>query len=214
MQDEENAAKELLARAYALQDPHAARELYRDWARTYDDTMLRGLGYLTPTRTAELLCDFLPDKQALVLDVGSGTGLAGRELAKLGYSNLDALDFSPQMLEVAASRNIYRQTIEADLNGRLAIADASYDALISTGIFTHGHVGPNCLDELFRVLRPGGVFACTIHKDVFETAGFRAKIAAMGRAGVLSGLYSQAGAYYASSLEPDGFYIVWRGEAA
>lgn len=211
---EEQSAQQLLARAYALDDPQAARELYRDWAKTYDDTMLRGLGYLTPSHTANLLARFVPRKDAAILDVGSGTGLAGQELATRGYTNLDALDFSPQMLAVADARGIYRRTIEADLNVKLAIASHTYDALICTGIFTHGHVGAQCLDELFRVLKPGGVFACTIHKDVFEPAGFSAKISELGRSGILTALYSQAGAYYSSSLEPDGHYIAWQaGEA-
>ncbi len=38
----------LLERAYALSSDTDTHELYRDWAETYDKTMLEGLGYLSP----------------------------------------------------------------------------------------------------------------------------------------------------------------------
>jgi predicted TPR repeat methyltransferase len=206
-------ARQLLHRALALESPQAAQELYRDWAGTYDQTMLADLGYLTPSVTARLLFEHLPAADALILDVGSGTGLAGAELNSLGCTNLHALDFSAAMLAQAASRGIYDKTIEADLTLPLALSDSSYDALISTGTFTHAHVGAACLDELFRILKPGGLFACTIHKDVFEPAGFRAAIVRMEQSGVLSRLYFEPGPYYSTSTEPDGWFIVFRAEA-
>ena len=41
--------------------------------------------------------------------MGAGTGLIGIELQKLGYSNLHALDISPEMLKEAKKRNIYKR---------------------------------------------------------------------------------------------------------
>jgi predicted TPR repeat methyltransferase len=204
------AAQELLARAYDLHDEAETKALYRDWAETYDGTMLEGLGYLTPERTATLLAENLADRQTPILDVGCGTGLAGAELASAGFETIDALDYSPEMLAVAGRRNIYRQLIEADLNQPLDIAASSYGALISTGTFTHAHVDADCLDELFRVLKPGGLFACTVHKDVWESAGFDAKIGQLDCAGMLETLSSQPGPYFADSSGPDGYYLLWR----
>lgn len=200
----------MLARAYRLRDPAEARALYADWAPTYDATMLAGLGYLTPARTAALLARHLADRRAAILDVGAGTGLAGAELARAGFAIVDALDHSPQMLAVAAARGIYRALIEADLNRPLALADASYDALISTGTFTHAHVDAACLDELFRVLKPGGLFACTVHRNVWEPAGFAERTAALAHAGLMETLASEPGPFFAASSEPDGHYLLWR----
>jgi predicted TPR repeat methyltransferase len=204
------AAKELLARAYDLHDEAETKALYRDWAETYDDTMMDGLGYLTPARTAALLAEHLDDRQTAMLDIGCGTGLAGAELARLGFTVIDALDYSAEMLAVAARRNVYRDFFEADLNRPLDIAASSYGALISTGTFTHAHVGADCLDELFRILQPGGLFACTVHKDVWVPAGFAAKAEALNGAGTLETLSSQPGPYFADSAEPDGYFILWR----
>jgi len=46
-------AAKLLERAYALNGDEQSRALYRDWAETYDETMLQGLNYLSPARVAD-----------------------------------------------------------------------------------------------------------------------------------------------------------------
>lgn len=206
-------ARELLARAYALENDSEAKALYRDWAQTYDETMISGLQYLTPARTAEMLASFLADRHAVILDIGSGTGLAGAELAAKGFTTIDALDYSPQMLAVAEARGIYRKLIEADLNMPLDLPDAAWDAMICTGTFTHAHVGGKCLGELFRLLKPGGLFACTVHADVWEPAGFAEEVARLAAAGILETRHHEPGTYYASSQTPEGFYILWRKPA-
>ncbi len=202
--------EQLLARAYALDNDAEAKALYRDWAETYDTTMIDGLGYLTPARTAELLAENLADREAMILDVGCGTGLAGAELAARGYRCIDALDFSSDMLKVAGARGCYRRLIEADLNLPLDLESESFDALICTGTFTHAHVGATCLDELFRVLKPGGLFACTVHDDVWQPAGFENKVAELDAAGTLETLAHAPGPYFADSEGTDGAYILWR----
>lgn len=209
----EDNAREMLDRAYALKDAGEARALYREWARGYDKTMLDGLGYVTPARTAQLLAAYFPARAARVLDVGAGTGLAGAELARLGFTHVDALDFSVQMLAVAGSRGVYQTLVEADLTQPLALAADRYDAMICTGTFTHAHVGAGCLPELFRVLKPGGLIACTVHKDVWEEAGFAEMTAAMALGGKLAVLYHQPGTYYLGSQSPEGYYCIWQRKA-
>ena len=202
--------EELLARAYALDNDRDALELYRDWAGTYDRSMVDGLGYLTPRKTAFMLSTYLEDRQAQILDVGTGTGLAGSHLADLGYKTIDALDYSKEMLDVAAERNIYRNFILADLNEPLDIPDNSYDALICTGTFTHAHVGAACLDELFRIMKPGGMFACTVQKDVWETQGFAEKTRDLTQTGISRTLGMIMDIYFENDEEPQGWYITWQ----
>ena len=203
-------AKSLLARAYALKSEVETRALYRDWAQTYDGAMLDGLGYLTPRRTAQLLATATPDRKGPVLDVGSGTGLAGRALAALGFACIDALDFSPEMLAVAAKTGVYRDFHEADLNRPLPGDLPVYAAMICTGTFTHGHVGAACLPALFDRLAPGGCFACTVHRDVWDTAGFGEMTDRLAGAGVMTTLRREAGKYYKASPGYDGWFVVWR----
>lgn len=209
-QPEDLTPQALLERAYSLGNDEDAKALYRDWAQSYDKTMLEGLGYRTPLATAGLLSQHIADKTEPVLDVGSGTGLAGVELAAHGFTTLDALDYSPEMLAVARSRDVYRKLIEADLNETLDLPDNAYTALICTGTFTHAHVGAGCLPELFRVLRPKGVFACTVHKDIWQKAGFEREMRRLAASGLLRLISCEAGTYYTTSTDPEGWYIVWQ----
>ena len=209
MTDKNQKSSKLLARAYSLETEADSKALYSDWADTYDKSMMDDMGYLTPTKTAKLLAEYLQDRQALILDVGAGTGLAGLELSKQGFNNMHAVDYSAEMLGVAGKRGIYGKLIEADLNGLLDISSATYDAMICTGTFTHAHVGAQCLDELFRVLKPGGVFACTIHKDIWSPADFENKVPALEKSGVLKTVSKKPGIYFSTSTEEEGWYIVW-----
>ena len=206
----EQEASDLVERAYSVSDPDEAKELYRDWAESYDASMVDGLAYLTPSRTAEMLARHLADHEAPVLDVGCGTGLAGAALRAHGFSEIDAIDFSPEMLAVAGRRGIYGRLVEADLTKSLPIADAAYSAWICTGTFTHAHVGADCLDELLRILRPGGLLACTVHNDVWEPMGFAAKFASLTASGALSEVENVQGPYYETDTEPEGRYLTYR----
>jgi SAM-dependent methyltransferase len=152
-------AASLLERAYSLERDEQSRALYRDWAETYDETKLDGLAYESPARVASLLAQHLMDRDAAVLDVGCGTGLLGRELAEHGYLCIDGLDFMPEMMLIAQRVGDYRAFITADLNEPLGIPSASYAGACCCGTFTHGHVGAECQDELFQILKPGAPFA-------------------------------------------------------
>lgn len=211
---EDDPDKALLKRAYSLETESETRALYRDWAASYDKTMLAGLKYLTPAKTAALLADTVEDKDASVVDVGCGTGLAGGHLAALGFSSIDGLDYSKQMLAQARNRTcngkpVYGQLTEADLNSSLPLPDHHYRHMICTGTFTHAHVGARALHELFRILQPGGIFACTVHKDVWGPAGFSSIVAELEQSGAIATRYREPGTYFETDSEPQGWYILW-----
>ncbi len=202
-------AAKLLERAYALNGDEQSRALYRDWAETYDETMLQGLNYLSPTRVANLLAQHLPNRKATVLDIGCGTGLAGQGLADHGFQTLDGLDVSDEMMQVAARRGIYRHFLNADLNQPLPIASDTYDGASCSGTFTHGHVGANCLDEIFRVLKPGAPFAFTVKLEVWETMGFKDKLGSLMTCGSIQELAFTHDTHYATSRQADGVFCAY-----
>ena len=203
------AAAKLLERAYALDSDEKSRALYRDWAETYDQTMLQGLHYRSPDKVAALLAAHLADRKALVLDIGCGTGLVGQGLAGHGFVTIDGLDVSPEMMQVAARRGVYRHFIAADLNLPLAIASDSYDGASCCGTFTHGHVAAACLDELFRILKPGAPFAFTVKLEVWESLGFKDKLAALMDCGRITERAWAHDRHYATSTQADGVFCVY-----
>ena len=76
------------------------------------------------------------------------------------------------MLDQAELKGIYDELILADVSKPLAIADDTYAGAISSGTFTHGHVGADALCEISRVLRPGAPFAFTVHSEFWDNSGF------------------------------------------
>lgn len=202
-------AARLLERAYALDSDEKSRALYRDWAETYDETMLQGLQYQSPATVARLLAEHLPARATPVLDVGCGTGLLGQGLAGHGFTTIDGLDVSPEMMQVAQRRGVYRKFHAADLHQPLAIADGTYGGMSCCGTFTHGHVDARCLDELFRILRPQAPFAFTVKREVFAPLGFEARLAALVAAGTIRQTLFVHDRHYATSEQPDGVFCVY-----
>ena len=117
------------------------KSVYAGWAETYDDDNDNKLGTISQPSTVALLTKHLPDRAAVILDVGCGTGLVGKHLIEAGYSTFDGTDLTPEMLAVAAGRG-YRSLFTADAGAGLPVPDNDYDATLCVGVFTHGHVGP------------------------------------------------------------------------
>jgi hypothetical protein len=59
-----------------------------------------------------------------------------------------------------------------DIGKPLATKDDSYDATLCVGVFTHGHVGPEGIDELIRVTKLGGTICFTVNEGVWEASKF------------------------------------------
>ncbi len=162
-----------LDEAYQINGPEDARRMYGDWAESYDESFGRAWGYIAPREIAGILKEQIAP-EAEILDIGAGTGLVAESLT--GHT-VDALDITPEMLEVARGKGLYRSLMLGDLTRVLAIADGSYDAVISCGTFTHGHVGPECFPELLRITRPGALFVCGTIGPVLDGAGFGSALA-------------------------------------
>ena len=199
---------EFVSEAYNLDNDVKIVDFYSKWADEYDHQMIDVLGYTSPITVAQLLCDYLPDKNARIFDIGCGTGLTCKFLHQQGYDHLDGVDLSPDMVRVAQDRNIYRHVRVADVNQPFAIVGGSYDAVVCSGTFTHGHVGSEPLDEIFRVLKPGGILVCTVHNDLWRARGFEAKFESLINTGAIECLFLEQGNYYQEG-ESEGRFCVY-----
>jgi len=90
------------------------------------------------------------------------------------------------------------------------IATATYGGVMSAGTFTHGHVDAGCVNELFRLLKPGGHFVTAIRKTYWQPAGFKAKIEQLTKAGVIRTLSQKDDGNYADSTEAESWFLVWQ----
>jgi ubiquinone/menaquinone biosynthesis C-methylase UbiE len=141
--------------AYALKTPEDSAALYRDFAATYDEGFVADTGYVYPREVARVFLEQAGPNDRPVLNIGAGTGLLAE---RLGGIETDGIDISSEMLEALAAKGLYRNRIVADLTKPLEIAGDSYGGLVSSGTFTHGHVGPEALDELLLVAKSGALF--------------------------------------------------------
>jgi SAM-dependent methyltransferase len=175
MSDDELAPIE---RARSLRSPEEAISAYRAWAATYDHDVFAVLGFTGTDRIADLLAEHVADRSTPVVDLGAGTGAAGRRLLAHGFTTVDAIDISGEMLDVACAEHVYAGLLVADLTAPLPIVDAAYPASISAGAFTSGHVGPQAVTEIARIHAPDAIVAWVIAGAVWE--GFAPAIAAAG----------------------------------
>ncbi len=85
----------------------------------------------------------------------------------------------------------YRRLIEADLTGPIDLHTGSYGGVVSSGAFTHGHLGPDALSELLRVVRPGAVGVIGVNASIFESNGFMDRFERYAADGVIDDLEIQ-----------------------
>ena len=103
-----------------------------------------------------------PSKDSPVLDAGCGTGVHSIRVAKLGYK-VKAIDISNTALE--ESRRLAQQAgvsdqidfEQADVT-QLQFPDDTFETIFSWGVLIHVPDMEKGLEEMIRVLKPGGRF--------------------------------------------------------
>ncbi len=180
-----------LGAVYSAKRPEEVAALYDGWADRYDREMAQA-GYRHPAICLALLTRHLPRGAEPLLDAGAGTGLVGEWLGIVGYRHVEALDLSEGMLAVAARKNVYAALHRLALGGPLPFADGHFAGIVSAGVFTTGHVGPEGLDELVRICRPGGVIVMTVKDTLWD--GFATHVAGFVAAGTIA-VAEETGSY-------------------
>ena len=161
---------------YKIKTTKELLKYYQDWTcnNKYNKDMV-DWNYTAPQETVKVLKKYALNKNFKILDAGCGTGLVGIELKKYGYSNIEGIDFSQNMLDLVP-QSVYKKIEKIDLNNTLEFKDNTYDVVMCVGTFTYGHVKPHALDELIRITRSKGLICFTINEGIYEEYGFDDKI--------------------------------------
>ena len=186
-----------LESAYALETPEDNKALYRSWAESYHTDFVEGAGFRLPKLVADIYV--AAGGGWPVLDLGCGTGAVAFHLPE--GSEVDGLDLSPDMLGVAGRTGLYRNLIEANLKETLPIDTGTYTGLVSSGTFTHGHVGAEALPELLRIMSQGAVAVFSIRDAVWEGMGFDAAFAQLAESGRITPPERTSELIYASASQ-------------
>jgi 2-polyprenyl-3-methyl-5-hydroxy-6-metoxy-1,4-benzoquinol methylase len=133
------------------------------------------------------------DRPGRVLDWGAGHGQLSDLLLQRGVA-VTAMDYEPEATEGEVVRPPRYPRVEITLTTdpvRLPYPDASFDAALSMGVLEHVAHPAESLDELHRVLRPGG----TLY--VYKLPNRRSYLEALAK---------RAGLYYHGHLPDDTLY--------
>ncbi len=172
-----------------IEAAHAAPE--------YDDIAIRflealwGEGYLSPGGPDEVdrVLEGLSLGGKSVLDIGCGAGgISLHLIAKHGAARVTGFDVEEPVIEAARRRADLRgfgdcATFVQGSPGPLPFGDASFDTVFSKDALLHVPDKDALFAEIFRVLKPGGVFAASnwmIGHDGEPSPQMKAYVAAEG----------------------------------
>jgi predicted TPR repeat methyltransferase len=177
-------------------DAYVAEE-FDGFAARYDEVLVGWLAYRGPEVVHRAVLAVLganPPRQDIV-DLGCGTGLAGRVFRPLAR-RLDGVDLSAKMVEKARARGLY-DSLHVDEIGRFlaAMPDAYTLALAADVLIYFGDLAP-VFAAVAQALKPGGVFAFTVE------AGSGAPYRLME-----SGRYAHDDAYVRAAAAAAGFDV-------
>ena len=100
-------------------------------------------------------------------------------LSQMGYYNIDGLDPSTGMLDIAGTKNVYQNLYPLRLDSDIDLPDTSYDAVIAAGVLTHGHAPPQSLDGILKLVKPTGPIIFSLSEVAFNDFGFGEKLASL-----------------------------------
>lgn len=200
------------ARAYRARTPADLKSLYADWAEHYDRDHAQ-VGFFGHRTAAAVLARHLTRRDSSrVLDAGAGTGAAGEALSALGFNDLVAVDLSEDMLDRASAKGIYSQLLAADLSLPVdSFVDDSFDAAILVGVFSYGQAPAETLDEIVRLVRPGGAIVFTMRTDFHaeDAMGVRSRMRELERRGRWHLLECTEPEPYLPGKDPSARFQVW-----
>jgi SAM-dependent methyltransferase len=150
-------------RKYPIVD---VREGYGEWVRTYEQTVQDEMDL----RLLERLQSIDWSAPRSVLDLACGTGRIGAWLRGRCSAAIDGIDLTPEMLEVARGKGVYRTLRVADVSDT-GLAAGSYDLCMQSLADEHLADLRPLYQEVARVVRRGGAFVLVGFHPQFLMAG-------------------------------------------
>lgn len=139
------------------------RDLFDHFAADFDRQLLEDLNYKAPVLLFDLCREALSPREASldILDAGCGTGLAGIEFRPLART-LAGVDLSPEMLKIAAGRNIYDELVQEELSACFRARPGRFDLIVAADVLCYVGDLSGTLAAAAEALRPDGCLAFSV----------------------------------------------------
>jgi predicted TPR repeat methyltransferase len=164
-------------------DSATVEHAYDMFAETgsYDETFDEW-GYVGPDTAAAILKNFVP-RQSRILDAACGSGLTGTALRNLGYGNIEGIDISAKLLELADQTGAYDRVQRVDMQTfPLPFEDGEFDAVNFIGALTYFETN-EILRELCRIVRSGGHVVFSQRDDIMRDQNYGEQLEELERDG-------------------------------
>ena len=138
------------------------QSLFDQYAPHFEKTLVEKLEYHTPELLAAAVRTLSPGPYGRILDLGCGTGLAGKQFMA-DANHLTGIDLAPCMVEETRRKNIYHDLHVADVEAFLADdQSAPYDLVLSADVFVYIGALDNIFAGIAARLAPSGLFAMSV----------------------------------------------------
>lgn len=200
-------ADRFLDHIYASARPEEADALYDAWADTYEAELAEN-GYATPARIASALARHCPERDTPVLDFGCGTGLSGLALKAEGFTVIDGMDPSREMLRRAGEKEIYRHLRHIAIADPAPIPQGSYALMAAAGVVGPGAAPASTIDILIRALPPSGLLALSLNDQAVSEAVYEGTMQAWIEAGAARLRFKEHGAHLPGKNLKSTIYLI------
>jgi SAM-dependent methyltransferase len=140
-----------------------SREYQHDFSELHPRTMFDELGRLQKARkTVAVILDVLrvagvDPRSVRLLDIGCSTGILTRHYAEF-FGRVVGIDIDDGAVEWARlNRGAYNVTYQVGDSMELPYLTGEFDLVTCTHIYEHVPDAQRMIDEIYRVLRPGGL---------------------------------------------------------
>lgn len=130
------------------------------------------------------------DRSAVMLDIGSGTGIIGQALQNAGYENLEALDVSTNFLDAVRERGFYKEHHNFFLGKGVdqfpAELKNKYDVVTASGVWMPGHMPNEAIEDVHAGLKIGGYLVTAMRNTMWADGveeGYKEKFEGMVASG-------------------------------
>lgn len=199
--------EKFLDKVYDEASAEETQALYEAWAATYDAEIAEN-GYATPGRVADAMFRHVSEPDTPILDYGCGTGLSGVALKLVGFTTIDGMDPSPEMIDGARTKGAYRTLSVLDVDDEAPIPLGIYKAITAIGVIGTGAAPASTFHILMKALQSGGLLGLSLNDHALADPQYESAMCRWLDCGAARLLFKKYGPHLPGQNLKSNVYII------